>query len=194
MACGEPPTPGSLLSTCREPRSPVLLTPRDMDLAGVDSDYAQTVVAMTKNEVGAVSEEAAARFLDRNFHLVTQGDHAVNARGIDLITVSRSSTVAMIEVKGTAGLSLGAQAANAAGRAENFGGLTGKNQGSEAWLNKDPSLKESGVDAAISSGMIGARVNLLSQSIDLYERNDLGGWDHVGGPYHCPAADLVAEA
>jgi hypothetical protein len=192
MACGEPPAPGSLLSTCREPDSPHLRTP--LDTLGVNEEYAQTVVAMTKNEVGAVSEEAASRFLHRNLHLATQGDHAVNARGIDLITVSRSSTVAMIEVKGTAGLALGAQAANAAGRAENFSSLTGRNQGSDAWLNTDPSLKESGVDAAISSGMIGARVNLLSQSIDLYERNDHGGWDHVGGPYHCPADDLVAEA
>ena len=192
MACGEPPTPGSLLSTCREPNSPHLRTP--LDVAGVDDEYAQAVVALTRNEVGEISERATARFLDRNFHLAVQGDHAVNARGIDLITVSRSSTMMAIEVKGTAGLTAGAQAANAAGRPENFASLAKKEQGSDAWLDKDPSLRAAGVDHAIAAGMIGARVNLISESIDLYERNAQGGWDHVGGPYACPASDLLSEA
>lgn len=189
MACGEPPAPGSLLSTCREPDSPHLRTPLD----SVDNEYAQAVVAMTRNQVGEVSERAASRFLDSRFNLATQGEHAVNARGIDLITVTRSSTMVAIEVKGTAGTTAVAQAANKAGRAENFASLVKGDQGQDSWLDKDPSLRTAGLDSA-AAGVVGARVNLISQSIDLYERNDHGGWDHIAGPYHCPAADLLAEA
>jgi hypothetical protein len=53
-------------------------------------------------------------------------------------------------------------------------------------------MRQAELDAEAVSHVLGCRVDLLSESIDVWERNADGGWDHMG-VWDCPTSDLVAD-
>lgn len=192
MACAEPPAPGSLLATCREPGAPHLIAPRDLG-AGFD-EHAGTVVSLSANQIGAIAEQAAERFLDRHFGLTSHGDHQVNAHGADHLMTTTGSMLVVGETKGTKGWGVASQNAYQSGRVESFTSLLHGDQATPEWIDRDASLVQSGLSSVEVTGVVGCRVDVLSQTVDVWERDPAtGSWDLVG-TWDCPTADLVANA
>jgi hypothetical protein len=199
MACGEPPavaTMERLLATCHEPEFPA---PDPIVDPGPDLlEHAQNVIALSGNETGAVAEEAAARFLEERFNLAIQGAHGVTEHGVDHFLIDRSSQLVIAETKGTAGVNVKTQRSYRTGRPEPFATLLSREegtkpaQGTDQWIERDPAMRQAELDAEAVSHVLGCRVDLLSESIDVWERNADGGWDHMG-VWDCPTSDLVAD-
>jgi hypothetical protein len=140
------------------------------------------VLTLDRNQVGKVAETAAARFLEQNFSLESLVEHAINAHGVDHHLLTPGQQLVIGETKGTAGVGPASR--------RSLPALVGQHQASPEWIDQDAVLREAGVDASMTGGTVGCHVNLMTQTIVLWERNADGGWDRIGA-YHCPVADLV---
>jgi len=192
MACTKGYTSANaaqMLAVMREPGLP--RPPRVIPDPG--DDHLNLVASLANDQVGAVGEAAAARFLEIHLGLSSPVEHAATAAGLDHVLVTPGQQLVIGETKATRGLSAAAQRAIQADTTEAFANLLSRGQMSEPWKAKGLArdVDGAGLEAVVAS--LGCRVDLASQTIDLWEQGPDGTWTELG-TFVCETADLVSGA
>lgn len=167
----------------------VPIAPDALDTA----ELAAWALGATSNEIGALAERAAERWAEA--HLGMQGGtdaHHINAHGIDHVLVDRDGNLFIAETKGTAGVGKTEQSRYLADRPAGPATLLRSGQLSDSWVEKDAWMREQGLTADALAEKLFFRVDVTSQTIDVYGQDETGLLSrHVGGPFHCRTVDLL---
>lgn len=157
------------------------------------TEIASWASGATYSEIGALAEQAATRWAEQTLGMRSGTDaHHVNAHGIDHVFVDRNNNLFVAETKGTAGIGKTEQARYNANKPPGPKTLLSHGQFSDAWIEKDAWITEQGLTADAIAEKLFFRVDVTSQSIDVFGQDESGELtQRLGGPFHCETLDLL---
>lgn len=156
------------------------------------TELASWAESATSNQIGDVSERAAARWAEQHLGLEQGVSHGPNDPGIDHVLLDRSNNLFVAETKGTGAVGKTEQDRYQRGRFPGPENLLVKDQMGARWINRDPWMKENKLTAEAAAEKVVFRVDVVSQSIDVFGQNEYGEFERLpGSPFHCDTLDLL---